>query len=389
MNKLFTLIVTLSFIAVACTPSNVTPTPATPTPTQPKDDDLIACTQEAKQCPDGSYVGRTGPNCEFTACPEIKFQTISTTDIEGLAGPFTFSAEIPIGWEVEAVPSIESINIYDPNSLETSTLDKSQIFIRYFTANSFLTLSTVTIYQQTQTQNKGKPTVIYDIEKKPGVANFPNQPSWRNKRHFVTDIRQTDTDPSVFYVFGQRPDLDEEIFGHFLQTLTLGVRKKTEVVAPIADMRNRITKKSYGTYVTLENSPVQPERFTGYHTGVDVEYEDIENDVEVHAIAPGAVVSSAIATGYGGMLAIKHIIEGEEYLAIYGHLDPNSLVETGTYVTLNQKIGILGDGGTGETDGERKHLHFGLYTGTDLNIKGYVSSKDELTAWADPLSILP
>ena len=29
----------------------------------------VACTQEAKQCSDGSYVGRTGPNCEFTACP--------------------------------------------------------------------------------------------------------------------------------------------------------------------------------------------------------------------------------------------------------------------------------------------------------------------------------
>lgn len=27
------------------------------------------CTQEAKQCPDGSYVGRTGPNCEFAQCP--------------------------------------------------------------------------------------------------------------------------------------------------------------------------------------------------------------------------------------------------------------------------------------------------------------------------------
>ncbi|MBI3984998.1 MAG: hypothetical protein HY344_03610 [Candidatus Levybacteria bacterium] len=27
------------------------------------------CTQEAKLCPDGSYVGRTGPNCEFATCP--------------------------------------------------------------------------------------------------------------------------------------------------------------------------------------------------------------------------------------------------------------------------------------------------------------------------------
>lgn len=29
-----------------------------------------ACTEEAKLCPDGSAVGRTGPNCEFAACPE-------------------------------------------------------------------------------------------------------------------------------------------------------------------------------------------------------------------------------------------------------------------------------------------------------------------------------
>jgi hypothetical protein len=25
----------------------------------------VACTLEAMQCPDGSYVGRSGPNCEF------------------------------------------------------------------------------------------------------------------------------------------------------------------------------------------------------------------------------------------------------------------------------------------------------------------------------------
>ena len=29
----------------------------------------IACTQEAKQCPDGSYVSRIGPNCDFAPCP--------------------------------------------------------------------------------------------------------------------------------------------------------------------------------------------------------------------------------------------------------------------------------------------------------------------------------
>jgi len=37
-----------------------------PKPTQP-----VACTAEVKLCPDGSSVGRTGPHCEFAACPGV------------------------------------------------------------------------------------------------------------------------------------------------------------------------------------------------------------------------------------------------------------------------------------------------------------------------------
>ncbi|MEN9621961.1 MAG: hypothetical protein RLZZ67_395 [Candidatus Parcubacteria bacterium] len=32
----------------------------------------IACTMDARMCPDGSYVGRQGPKCEFEACPNTK-----------------------------------------------------------------------------------------------------------------------------------------------------------------------------------------------------------------------------------------------------------------------------------------------------------------------------
>lgn len=31
----------------------------------------VACTEEAMLCSDGSYVSRTGPNCEFAQCPEV------------------------------------------------------------------------------------------------------------------------------------------------------------------------------------------------------------------------------------------------------------------------------------------------------------------------------
>jgi len=38
----------------------------------------IACTQETKQCPDGSYVSRIPPKCEFAECPSVS-TTISTS----------------------------------------------------------------------------------------------------------------------------------------------------------------------------------------------------------------------------------------------------------------------------------------------------------------------
>lgn len=39
----------------------------------------VICTMDAKLCPDGSYVGRTGPNCEFAACPTGNATSTGTT----------------------------------------------------------------------------------------------------------------------------------------------------------------------------------------------------------------------------------------------------------------------------------------------------------------------
>lgn len=42
-----------------------------PTPKPTSENNMIICTQEAKLCPDGkTYVGRSGPKCEFEKCPE-------------------------------------------------------------------------------------------------------------------------------------------------------------------------------------------------------------------------------------------------------------------------------------------------------------------------------
>lgn len=39
-----------------------------PLPTE-NEEETVVCTMDAMQCSDGSYVGRTGPNCEFV-CPD-------------------------------------------------------------------------------------------------------------------------------------------------------------------------------------------------------------------------------------------------------------------------------------------------------------------------------
>ncbi|HSX24767.1 MAG TPA: hypothetical protein VLG69_02270, partial [Candidatus Andersenbacteria bacterium] len=80
------------------------------------------------------------------------------------------------------------------------------------------------------------------------------------------------------------------------------------LVDPVKDFKQRVTKKFFGTYVTPNNSPVQPEKFTGYHTGADAEYGDVAEDVAVYAIADGTVLLARWASGYGGVIAIQHEI---------------------------------------------------------------------------------
>ena len=59
--------------------------PVTPT-------DPIACTMEAKQCPDGiTYVGRSGPKCEFAECPKPV-----TTSFGYVAGHITIGPNCPV-----------------------------------------------------------------------------------------------------------------------------------------------------------------------------------------------------------------------------------------------------------------------------------------------------
>ena len=98
------------------------------------------------------------------------------------------------------------------------------------------------------------------------------------------------------------------------------------IVAPLDQATERVTKKSFGIYIDRATSPVQPERFAGYHTGTDFEAfpEEATMAVPVTAICSGEVRTKRAASGYGGLFVTSCAIDAESVTVVYGHLKLSS-----------------------------------------------------------------
>jgi len=160
---------------------------------------------------------------------------------------------------------------------------------------------------------------------------------------------------------------------------------------PISVALTRVTKKPFGLYVSPQNSPVSPEHFTGYHTGVDFETTPAEqnSDIAVYAICDGPLILKKIATGYGGVAVQACTINKEAVTIIYGHLRLASVTALlNKSLSKGEQIGFLGKPYSTETAGERKHLHLGIHRGATVNLLGYVPAKSKLNGWLDFMSLI-
>ncbi len=128
---------------------------------------------------------------------------------------------LPHGMSAEYISSIQSLNLYETEG-GGSTIDRSKIFIRYFDANRFLTLPTVTIFETADLTvgTEGYVARRYEIEKKPGIPGFPGQPAWRNRRHIVTDTRKRDGF-GRYFVIAKSPDLELSAYEAFLSSIKI------------------------------------------------------------------------------------------------------------------------------------------------------------------------
>ena len=156
---------------------------------------------------------------------------------------------------------------------------------------------------------------------------------------------------------------------------------------PLDKAKERVTKKPFGIYITPATSPVQPEKFRGFHTGTDFEIfpEELDGDVPVKAVCNGKLMVKKTASGYGGVAVESCSLDNNPITVVYGHLKLASITaKTGDSLNSGDTIGILGADKSAETDGERKHLHLGFHKGSAINIRGYVASQSALSGWIDP-----
>ncbi len=94
------------------------------------------------------------------------------------------------------------------------------------------------------------------------------------------------------------------------------------------------------------------------HLGIDFW---LPEQTPVHSLIDGQIViatNDAGYKGYGGLIALKHHVNGLEFYSLYGHLSVDSItkVNIGATIKKNQEIGKLGN--TSENGNWAPHLHF-------------------------------
>jgi murein DD-endopeptidase MepM/ murein hydrolase activator NlpD len=167
---------------------------------------------------------------------------------------------------------------------------------------------------------------------------------------------------------------------------------------PMDKYYERQTVKGFGEYI--DNSFYKGKevlfpynRFYGYHTAVDLEVfpDEIDTKVPVYAASSGTITYIGTLSGYGGVILEK--IDNENNTILYGHVKTENLsFKVGDHINTENNpviLTYLGNQFSAETSKERKHLHLGIYKGTDLYFKGHESSLAQLEKrWLNPNTFL-
>jgi len=143
-----------------------------------------ACTQEAKVCPDGSAVGREGPNCEFTLCPSpTPSSSAETADWKTYTNTqFSFSFKYPTDWKTEqAYDPTGSPNLKLNLGLTPLSKDKGE-YSSPITVMQYDNPNNLTFQEWDKKMNEQKPVTKYFNQKDTKPANISGLTAYVNDK---------------------------------------------------------------------------------------------------------------------------------------------------------------------------------------------------------------
>lgn len=143
MKNLFFILAAIVIFFVFIKGSLIKKVDQAPTPSEP-----IACTMDAKMCPDGSYVGRVGPSCEFEKCPDytpatpvkigqnVTINGVSITPtklVEDSRCPTDVQCiqagtiKVEVSLELGAKKEKQTIELFNPATFESKTISLTEV----------------------------------------------------------------------------------------------------------------------------------------------------------------------------------------------------------------------------------------------------------------------
>lgn len=163
---------------------------------------------------------------------------------------------------------------------------------------------------------------------------------------------------------------------------------------PMDKYSERQTVKGFGKFIDNnfykgKEALFPYNRFYGYHAAVELEVfpNEIDKKVPVYITSSGIITYIGTLSGYGGVILEK--LDNENNTVLYGHVKTENLsFKVSDHINTENNpviLTYLGDQFSAETSKERKHLHLGIYKGTDLYFAGHESSLDQLEKrWFNP-----
>jgi len=129
------------------------------------------CTQEARQCPDGSYVSRTGPNCEFSECPATTANSSPDIVLGKFVGPDSSISDDELQQSVDAG--------HQPWRLDPELVIKAYITSAGFSEQDIATLKQISIFASAgistfEISHSGSTYIITVIQPVPGQGKIWN-----------------------------------------------------------------------------------------------------------------------------------------------------------------------------------------------------------------------